>query len=140
MTHLATTRRSPARAVRALVHTVALGCVLTCVSPTMSVGKTIRGDPMNEIKCTIEKMPTSFGYNLRGVVWSETGGTGSYRLSVTKQGASGRSSTIQEGLFALKKGERQMLSTVSIGAGPGDYINATLKIKSNDQELCTAEL
>jgi hypothetical protein len=95
---------------------------------------------MNEFNCAIQKHPTSRGYDLTGVVWSDTAGAGSYRLFVKKEGPNGRSSMVQEGLFSLVSDEKRLLSTISLNAAKGDHIIASLVIMSDDHEVCTAEL
>ncbi|MEJ2019869.1 MAG: curli-like amyloid fiber formation chaperone CsgH [Maritimibacter sp.] len=95
---------------------------------------------MNEFNCAIQKLKTSRGYDLTGVVWAEASAAGSYRLFVKKVGPSGRSSTAQEGLFSLTSDERRLLGTVSLNAEEGDRIIASLVIMANGQEVCTADL
>lgn len=117
----------------------ALGIALSYAATVAAAGDTNGGSAMDDIKCAIEKTPTATGFDLRSVVWSDSGGSGSYRLHVSKEGASGRSSTVQEGVFSLTQGERLLLSTVSINAGPGDNVNASLVVSTDNHEVCVAE-
>jgi hypothetical protein len=96
---------------------------------------------MTAIHCTIEKLKTARGYDFKGVVWSDDTDSGSFRLLVRREGPNGRSTTMQEGLFAVDIGERQTLGTVSVNAGMGDAINVTLTVSSGgDSQMCMIEL
>ncbi|PVA05200.1 curli-like amyloid fiber formation chaperone CsgH [Thalassorhabdomicrobium marinisediminis] len=121
---------------------VLLGCACALTSTATAANSTIDGSGGEDMKCKIDKQPTARGFQLSGVVWSETAapGSGRYRLSILKEGASGRSSSMQEGLFALEPGEEQRLSTVSVSVGRGDNVNATLVIVSEGEEVCFANI
>jgi hypothetical protein len=128
------------RPVRRTLSGLVCALVLACLAAAPAAQALGGARSMNNMGCKIDKLVTTHGYDLRGIVWSATGGSGSYRLFVKKEGPNGRSSTMQEGLFALDGSEEKLLGTISMNSIGGDTITATLVITSDRGDICTAEL
>lgn len=94
---------------------------------------------MSDIKCRIQKEVTGGVVEFSGVVWSQTKESGSYRLFVKKEGLSGRSSMVQQGVFALNPNEKKVTGRVVMNLNRGDQIDAQLTITSGGKEVCAVE-
>lgn len=133
-------RRSGLRCLFRIIAGLPVVGAFVCAAVAFAADFPSEGIPMNDFKCSIQKKKTALGYDLTGVVWSESPGTGTYRLFVRKEGPNGRSSMVQEGLFSVDPNEHRMLGTVSMNVANGDQVNATLVISSEDEDICVFEL
>jgi len=78
---------------------------------------------------------------LVGVLMGKEPASGSYRLIVLKQGASGHSRTVQDGSFTIRADASEtLLGAVAIRLSAGDALSAELTIRAGDTVVCTATL
>lgn len=105
--------------------------------PTQSPSQTDPATPACMIRMGSEGRVTQ----LVGVLMGAEPTSGSYRLIVLKQGASGNSRTVQDGSFTVRtNGAETLLGAVAIRLSAGDALSAELTIRTSDTVVCTATL
>jgi hypothetical protein len=117
--------------------TVYLVLSIALLFPTQTPSQTDPAAPGCMIRMSNEGRVTQ----LVGVLMGAEPASGSYRLIVLKQGASGTSRTVQDGSFTARTvGTETLLGAVAIRLSAGDALSAELTIRTGDTVVCTATL
>ncbi|MEE2951285.1 MAG: curli-like amyloid fiber formation chaperone CsgH [Pseudomonadota bacterium] len=83
---------------------------------------------------------TDGGLQVTGRVLAVSSGAGSAKMSIEKNGPSGRTSTTQGGSFDLEKGEHRDIATVGLSFSPGDKLSIELVLTADGQTLSSAKV
>lgn len=103
--------------------------------------QTLSQTEINAPGCKIQIEPQGRVMQLTGLLLGSEPATGHYRLSVLKQGVSGRSQNVQSGNFVTRSDDSQTpLGTIAVRLGAGDALSAELTIHADDRLVCTATL
>jgi hypothetical protein len=91
------------------------------------------------IECAIRAEPGADSLRIDAVARSMTAANGRYRLLIVKGSATGRSSSVQSGRFALEPGRAQVLTTVVLDRSAVGHYRAELSLQSDQETLtCTS--
>jgi hypothetical protein len=83
------------------------------------------------IECAIKAEPTQNSLQLEAVVRANSPVTGRYSFVISKQSATGTSSTTQSGNFVLQNSPEQIVSTVILDRSAIGHYRAELSLQSN---------
>jgi hypothetical protein len=116
------------RTVLIRAATIAHFAVASCTWVNASPAKVER---VMAVVCRIEVTAEGEAVRIEAVAKSRDDASGSYRLDIEKNSASGRSHNVQRGKFNLEADSEQVLSTTLLGASDAGHFQARLVLDSN---------
>ena len=110
------------------IRLTVLGTGLAAAGLVLAQGTSVEAKSAGPVSCELQASRVAGGVVLRGVATASIAASGSYSLSVSKDGDSGSADVSQGGRFALPQGGASTLSEINLSLERGASYAAVLTL------------